>query len=346
MEDGYIELTAKQRQVYLAGFRVDPNGNPYRFIIAHGATGAGKSLSSLLGFMKWAALLHRNTHFAIFVPSELTLYQVTDWMRHMISSGDFDLGALSDCSIRTVMLDTNTFHIYPLKVEYADDSAHITHFPLLGFIPSGLYFLQPTNVSQEIFERLVSHLPENRSKVWVSLDAGDPASFWKTDYIDKEEMAGTLAIEFDLDDVQDNPGVDSAWKSEMRRWLEDPNTNITMRRKLSGIWLPEEGQQAGWLASRRYRKAVESRKALDERLAAATAVLANPSSSFLGYLNHRTIQAAIHWEAPYRALGYSTGDELIQRLQALLRGSNRALREEALRMIEGAAADELQEDDV
>jgi len=158
MRDSYFELTPKQQEVFLAGFKMDPNGDAYKFVIAHGATGAGKSVATLLGFLKWSHTLYRNAHFIIIGMSEHHVNRLADQIIRFVETNEFAVDAVVERNGHSVTVDTNVYYLFPSWIECFDFDVSVPAHSFHGVIPSGAFICNPIDMSPWDFESFRSRM--------------------------------------------------------------------------------------------------------------------------------------------------------------------------------------------
>ena len=339
MQDDHIRLTEKQKRVYLAGFERQPNGSPYKTIIAHGAQGAGKSFSMLAGFIKWANIMHRYTNFAILAPTETLLSMIDDQIREIVERAELNLGLIKKSKGQWLKIDSNRFHFYPYEIEYDDEHrCSVAPHTFWGIMPAGAYLWQPAELDRSQVESIRTLLRGSEPKLWACIDAGDPENYWKTDYIDKEDMADTLAIQFDVNDVSDNPATDLYWHKSLIEDLDKPATTIEFKRAISGIWLPNDYKETNLLENMMLRSVIDDQQALDAQIQAADALLDDPPHAYWKALRHLAAQVVWHRGPlyPHVTRALSNDDKLRAQLKEIIRGRNRERRDAAFEMIDKA----------
>ena len=337
MSTDYLELTAKQEQVLVAGFPERPSDAAPRAIIAHGATGAGKRLAALAGFINWATTTRRHNHFIIIIPSSYGILELIDRIKSIVGMfGDFE-APTREKTQQWVKIGSNYFHMYPYQVYYGDHSRYIGTITFKNFIPESVLFLAADRYDQSFVEHVVSQIPEAPAMLWASVDAGDTGSYWYEDYIIKGELGNVLAIHFDLDDVGDNPGVNDRWRMYMLERAQQEGETTGFKSYVSGRWIsgPESilsGLDEGSLAE----QAIESQLSHREAIARAKELVEDLTPELVKNLEELTFRATIERKLPYPYINYEEGEGLISKLRSMLSSTRREVRSAASAVIEEA----------
>ena len=72
-----------------------------------------------------------------------------------------------------------------------------------------------------------------------------------------------------LQDVRNKPGISAAWRQDMFDWIQQDDAPISVKRQISGIWLPDEYEGTDLLEEQMITKTIADEDDYERRLSAA-----------------------------------------------------------------------------
>lgn len=322
MASDYLDFTEKQEQVLKAPFPPGPVRTPPQVIIAHGATGAGKSLAILAGFIYWATLTRRYNHFVVIVPHTFGIRPLMDRFRSITESFG-ELGGLSlHPTNQWIQVESNYFHFYPYQVSVGYDDQSLGTIAFKNFIPEAVYFWAADLYEERFVDHVMSQVPDGAGRLWASMDAHDPDSYWYTKYIGEQANAEIVAVEFDIEDVADNPGVSDQWRGYMLEQAGREDASIEFRRKVTGKWLPDpQSVLSGFGGESAAEQEIKQQLRRREQVSLAQSVLANATLGDVEKMQDLSMDATIARTPPIPLCGVRNRGQISRQAQGVALGS-------------------------
>ncbi len=334
MASEYLAFTARQEQVLKAPFPSEAVTTPPQVISAHGATGAGKSLATLAGFVNWATVTRRHNHFIVIVPHTFGIRTLMDRFKSITDSSG-ELGGLNvHTTNQWIQVESNYFHFYPYHISVGYDDQSLGAITFKNFIPEAVYFWAADLYEERFVDHVMSQVPDGAGRMWASMDAHDPDNYWYTKYIGKQANAGIVAVEFDIDDVADNPGVSDRWRGHMLEQAGREDASIEVRRRVTGKWLPgPQSILSGLGGESAAEQEIKQHMHRREQVARAQSILANATLGDVEKMQDLSMDATIARSLPYPYVEYETGDKLVEKVTELLSDPRRDVRNAALGLV-------------
>ena len=223
-------FSKKQRKI-LNWWCEDSPVNDRDGIIADGAIRSGKTLSMSLSFVQWAMTNFDGYTFAMCGKTIASFRRnVLLWLKLMLKS--FKGWTIEDKRSENLVIIThgsvqNSFYIFGGKDEGSQDL-------IQGLTLAGILFDEAGLMPESFVNQGTGRCSVDGSKFWFNCNPGNPAHWFKKNWIDKAKEKNLLYLHFDMND---NLSLSEKIKERYRSMY----SGVFYKRFILGLWVAAEG---------------------------------------------------------------------------------------------------------
>lgn len=221
---------SKKQRMILDWWCEDSPVKDFNGIIADGAIRSGKTLSMSLSFVMWAMTNFDGANFAMCGKTIASFRRnVLFWLKRMLLSSGYRVDDKRGENYVTITRGRvqNIFYIFGGKDESSQDL-------IQGITLAGIFFDEVALMPESFVNQGTGRNSVDDSKFWFNCNPGNPAHWFKKNWIDKAKEKRLLYLHFDMND---NLSLSEKIKERFRSMY----SGVFYKRYILGLWVAAEG---------------------------------------------------------------------------------------------------------